>query len=238
MNSIKNTGKIIGAFFLIVMLLWYIGFALIDPILDSPDYLILIPQNQTKITIGVLSELIEIAGVMGITFLIFPILKKYEENMAIAYVGFRVFECIMLLVALICPLILITLSQQYTEGGVPDNSYFQIFGILLIEIRQYWSLFILSFFHPLAALIFYYYLYQTKLVPKFLSVWGFLAASFLLIDQVVLESFGLGLGRELGNIITGSLMGLNEIALGIWLLIKGFNPSVIIDKSVKKGLVM
>ncbi len=63
------------------------------------------------------------------------------------------------------------------------------------------------------------------MVPNFLSVWGFFAALLVLVDQVILESFGLGLGRISGNPITGIPMGLKEIVLGIWLVIKGFNTS-------------
>ena len=229
MDTNKKTGRVVGALFIIVMLLWFIGFYLVDQILTSPDYLADIYPNKTKVKIGVLFELLETAAVLGITFILYPILKKYHESLAIGYVGFRIFESIMLIVALICPLILITLSQEFIQSGFSDASYFETLGNLLKETREDWSLFILAFFHPLAAIPLYYFLYQTKLVPRFISGWGFLAALLVLIDQVVLESFGLGLGRISGNPITGIPMGLNEIVLGVWLVIKGFNESALVS---------
>ena len=233
MNSNKKVGRIVGALFIIVMLLWFIGFYLLEQVLNAPDYLADIYPNKTKVTVGVLFELLEVAGVLGITFIMFPILKKYNESLAIGYVGFRIFESIMLVAALICALTLITLSQEFIEAGASDTSYFELLGTLLKEVRVRWSLFVLAFFHPLAALPFYYFLYRTKLVPRFISGWGFLAALFLIIDQVVLESFGLGLIRISGNPITGIPMGLNEIVLGVWLVIKGFNESVLVSNIQK-----
>ncbi len=236
MQSIKNKGRILGALFLGVMVFWFIGYVLLDPILNAPEYLTTIFPNKSKITIGVLFELIEVAGVLGITYLLYPVLKKHSDSLALGYFGFRVFESMMLIVAILCPLILITLSEQYIQVGTEDASYFETLGVLLKTTRADWSLYVLAFFHPLAALPLYYFLHKTKLVPRFLSIWGFLAALLVLIDQSFLESFGLGLGRIGGNPITGIPMGLNEIFLGIWLMIKGFNKSTLffeLDHSYK-----
>lgn len=77
MKSIKTTGRIIGALFFTIMLLWYLGFAILDPILKDVDYLTNIYPNKIKVTMGVLAELIETAMVLGLSFILFPILKKY-----------------------------------------------------------------------------------------------------------------------------------------------------------------
>ena len=221
--SVKNTGRIVGILFFVVMLLWYSGYATIGGVIDAPDYLATIYPNKVKVMTGVLYELLEAAAVMGITFLLFPILKRQSDTLAISYMGFRVFETAMLLLALLCALLLITLSQQYIEGGMTNPAYFETTGAILKETRIKWSLYILGLFHPLAALPLYYFLYKSKLIPRFISVWGFVAALWILIDEVILETFGLGFGRINGVPIAGIAMGLNEVVLGIWLLVKGFN---------------
>ena len=227
MSSDKTIGRVVGALFFIIMLLWFLGFIILDPILNDPEYLSNIYPNKIKVTMAVLAELIETAAVLALTFILFPILKKYHESLAIGYVGFRIFESMMLIVALLCPLMLITLSQQYIDTGFTDTSHFETMGILLKELREDWSFFVLGLFHPLAAIPLYYFFYKTKLVPRWISVWGFLAALWVMLDDVVLESFGLGIGRISGNPIAGVPMGLNEIVLGIWLIIKGFDFSKI-----------
>jgi len=86
--SVKNTGRIVGILFFVVMLLWYSGYATIGGVIDAPDYLATIYPNKVKVMTGVLYELLEAAAVMGITFLLFPILKRQSNTLAISYMGF------------------------------------------------------------------------------------------------------------------------------------------------------
>jgi hypothetical protein len=70
----------------------------------------------------------------------------------------------------------------------------------------------------LSALIFYFLLYRLRLVPRFISIWGFLGAVMVLVNT------GLDLfGFPPGNL--GVIMLANEVFLGLWLIIKGFNTA-------------
>ena len=72
-----------------------------------------------------------------------------------------------------------------------------------------------------SAFIFYYLLYKTKLVPRYISIWGAVAI-FALFIKTILSFFGLIfpiLDIMLILIIT------NEIFLAVWLMVKGFNLS-------------
>ena len=104
----------------------------------------------------------------------------------------------------------------------------QALGELLLATR-YWSYEMLYLVFCLSALLFYYMLYQTRLVPRFLSVWGFLGSA-LVLTNTLFEIFGINLGTGVG-LVTGLPMLLNELFLGIWLIIKGFNPEAIIYDS-------
>jgi hypothetical protein len=214
MNSNRKTATIVGALFLTVMVTWFIGSELIESILNAPDYLINVYPNRIRVIIGVLFELIQAAAVVGIAVMMFPILKKYDERIALGYVVFRILECTMLIVAAISPLLLITLSQEYLKAGAPDASSFQALSTLFIALREHWTLLVLAIFYSFAAIMFYYVLYQTKLIPRFISVWGFIGASLALATPWFGTLFGIP-------------MGLNELFLGVWLIVKGFNPSAI-----------
>jgi hypothetical protein len=88
---------------------------------------------------------------------------------------------------------------------------------------------LLTVFFSLGALVFYYLLYQTKLVPRWLSVWGLIAV-VLVLTWNLLETFGISLNV---GIVFGLPIILNEIVLGIWLIGKGFDPSGIASLSAK-----
>lgn len=80
------------------------------------------------------------------------------------------------------------------------------------------SILLLAIFYGLAALMFYYVLYRTRLIPRFISVWGLVEAAMAMTTPL----FGTLLGIP---------MGLNELFLGVWLIVKGFNPSAISSES-------
>jgi len=219
MKSYKTTGKIVGALFLTVMIAYSIGaFVLVDPILNAPEYLVKASELKAQVITGVLLELINGIAYIGIAVLVFPILKQLNESLALGYVGFRIIEFAMQIVSDISPLILTTLSQDYVSAGAPDASSFQALGTLLLA-QRYWANQMVFITYGLGAIIFYYLMYQSKLIPRFLSVWGLIGVPLVLIN-VLLDIFGSNQIQLLGLV-----MGLNEIVLGVWLIAKGFKSN-------------
>jgi len=124
-------------YYLTAMVTSLLGGVWLESILNAPDYLTTVSANETQVIIGVLLELINCAAVVGIAVMLFPILKRHSEALALGYVGIRVVEAAILIVAVISPLSLITSSQEYVTAGAPDASYFQTLGALLIAARAF-----------------------------------------------------------------------------------------------------
>lgn len=219
----RVNATIVGALFLLAMVTSLLGGVWLESIMDTPDYLVTVSANDTQVIIGVLLEIINCAAVVGIAVAIYPIFKTYNEALALGYIGFRVVEAVILIAAVISPLLLITLSQEYLSAQVSDTSYFQTLGTLYISERAQLTGLLTPIFFSLGALLFYYFLYQSKLVPRFISIWGFIAV-VLLLTWNLLETFGVSISA---GIIFGLPIILNEIFLGIWLIFKGYNLSVI-----------
>jgi len=226
-NTYKKTARIVGAFFLIAMVTSLLGGIWLESILTAPDYLSSVSGNKTQVEIGVLLELINGLAVIGIAVAMYPIFRKQYEALALGYVALRIIEAGIVVAAVISPLALIALSQEYINAGAPDTSYFQTLGTSLLAVRAIWVSTMLAIFFGLGALLFYYLLFQSKLVPRFISVWGFIAVA-LVLTWNLLEFFGI---RISAGIILALPMILNEIFLGIWLIVKGFNPSAIVSPS-------
>jgi hypothetical protein len=177
----------------------------------------------------VLLELINGLAVVGIAVMMFPIFKKHAEALALGYVAIRIIEAVIVIAAVISPLSLIALSQDYVKAGAPDAPFFQTLGTSFLAARALWVGLMLGIFFSLGALLFYYLLYQSKLVPRWLSVWGFIGAA-LVLTWNLLEMFGISISA---GVILAVPIILNEIFLGIWLIVKGFNPSAIASPSAK-----
>lgn len=221
MESKKMNSRFIGVLFISVLVTWFIGYALIESVIAVPDYLNTIHIYKNKVLLGAFFELIEAAGVVGVAVILYPVLKGYNKNSAKGYLAFRIIEAVILIVITLSSLLLVTLSQVYSTALSPDTETYKTVGALLFAIRMDWSQMIVALFFSFGAMILYYVLYKTKLVPAIISVWGLIAGVLVFLNQLVLVFSGKNLG-----VFLGLPMLLNELVLGIWLITKGFNVSL------------
>ena len=235
MNSPRKTARIIGALFIMALAPFLIGQALYDPILSSPDYLDNAYPNRVIVMIGILIEFLGYLGLVLIPVFLFPILKKHNEVLALGYVSFRLFEVVLLSVAQICKLLLINLSQDYLNKGGTDASYFQNIGNS-IKSALFWNdsgglIYLVVF--VIGALILYSALYKSKLIPRWLSIWGLIGAVAMLIASVIAT---FDIFPVLFAILLMIPIPLQEVTMSIWLIVKGFNPSAIASGSAKTDI--
>jgi hypothetical protein len=231
MNTNNKTARIVGALFLASNVTFLLGaFVFVEPILGAPDYLTLASANRTQVVLGALLELVNGIAYVGIAVLVFPILRQRFESMALWYVGFRIIEFVMQTLSDLSPLSLVRLSEEFVRAGAAESSSFQALGTLLLAER-YWAFQMVTIALVLGALIFYYMLYQSRLIPRFISVWGLIGAIAVLVTAM-LDTFGISPGSLE---FLGVLMLLNELFLGVWLIVKGFNPSAIASPSAKQN---
>jgi Domain of unknown function (DUF4386) len=229
MNTGKNTARIVGALFLTAMVTSLVGGIWLESIISAPDYLTTVSANETQVIVGVLLELINCAAVVGIAVTLFPVLKQQSEALALGYVGIRVVEAVILVIAVISPLALITVSQEYVAAGSSDASFFQTLGTLVVTARTYLTGLLTALFFGLGALLLYSSLYRSRLVPRFISVWGLIAVVALWAWNLS-EAFGMSISA---GMVFGLPIILNEIFLGIWLIAQGFNPSAVASPSAQ-----
>lgn len=227
MDSHRKTAIIVGVLFIIATAFLFVGEAVYSPILSSPDYLDSVYPNRIIVIIGMLLEFAIVLAMPLIAVFMFPVLKKHYEALAIGYVGFRFFEAVLFVVIESNKLSLINLSRDYINRGGIDVFYFQNMGSSIQSVNQWiFSMYVLVF--GVGALIFYSALYKSKLVPRFISVWGLIAAAYLLIGSVLIMVEVLAGIPELGvELIFTMPIAVNEMVLAIWLIVKGFNPKAV-----------
>ena len=109
-----------------------------------------------------------------------------------------------------------------------DASYFQTSGALLNALKD-WASIVENFPYGIGALILYYVLYQSEIVPQWLSVWGLIGAT-LMLAMGFLRMFGHSVFFLAIPII------LNEVVLAVWLIVKGFNSYAINSEPVKPAV--
>ena len=227
----RKTAISVGVLFIIATVLNVLGKNIYQPILDAPDYLIKISANENQVIIGGLLVLLSAFASAGIAFGLYPALKKHHEALALGSVGLRVMEGMLYIVGVVGLLSLLTLSQKYVEAGASNASLFQASGTILLAIKT-WACQLAVIAFTLGILMYYYVFYQSKLIPRWLSGWGLIAAASSLA-AAVLVIFGQLASFSTVFLILQFPILLQEMVLAVWLIVKGFNPSAIASLSAK-----
>jgi len=221
MDSNRKTAIIVGVLFIIATVATLASFFFFEFIYDS-EYLTVVSTNENQLLIGVLLMFTAIAAIVGIPIAMFSILKKFNESLALGYLGARIFEGLFFAVNIITLLSILSLSHEFVNAAAPDASYFQTSGNLLLAEFE-WNSILLDFPFALSALIINYLFYKSKLIPRLLSGWGFIGGELFLLGIL------LGMFNLMDPTLLFAPLGLQEMALAAWLIVKGFNSSVIVS---------
>lgn len=154
--------------------------------------------------LGVITDIISGLAVIGIPLLMFPIFNTDKlKRMNCAYLISRFFEGILMIIGGV--FILNPTLERYRD-------------IIYQNIHIY--------FFIIGALFFYILLYRTKVIPRFISVWGIIATLILFIVTITRL---LGFNVSVLDLLLIPMI-LNELFLAVWLIIKGFNIETIVEK--------
>ena len=229
MNSNRKRTIIAGSLYIVGTVA---GVLSISTVADAPDYLVKAAANANQVLSSALFQFIMTIAYLGFAITLYPILRKQMESLALGFLSFRIVAAVLNIIGFICLLLLLSLSKQYVKAGTQDLSYFQTLGDLLRTGRDFVNHVAMIFATSVGGLMFYLLLFKTKLIPGWLSLWGFTGTLFTIFASILIMFQKI-------EIITSTYIVLNlplillEIVLAIWLIAKGFDRTVrrsVIDK--------
>ena len=218
----KKTARTVGILFIVATVAGILSVAFLGSVLADPDYLINFSRNANQVIIGALLDLLGAGAFVGLAIVIFPVLKKHNEAIALGYVVARMIEAVPFIIANTSLLAILALSQGYVSAATSDAPNFLPVGTGLRALYDGNQLLGPRVFASLAALPFYYLLYQSKLLPRWISVWGLLGAP-LYFASGMLAIIGLVDPSSTFSILLFFPAALLEMVLAVWLIVKGFN---------------
>ncbi|MCT4475986.1 DUF4386 domain-containing protein [Peribacillus frigoritolerans] len=233
MNTTKKSAIIVGVLFILAAVTAILGLILYKPILNGPDYLINGSEHANLVTLGALMELILVASAIGTATTMFPILRRYNETIALWHVCFRFLEAIVITIGVISVLSLLTLSREFVAAGAPDTVSFQTSGIVLKAVHDWTFMLGPLFLLGINTMMYSYIFYKTKLVPRFIPVLGMTGATLVFICAL-LVMFGVIQQISVWGAILALPVAANEMILAVWLIVKGFNESAYASMSAYK----
>jgi hypothetical protein len=200
-------------------------FVFYAPVLDDPRYIVGAGGADNSVAFGAFLELILIIANIGTAVVLYPILKRQNEILILGYVTARVVECTFIAVGILSLLTLVTLRQEAAEGA--DAASLLTAGKALVALHDWTFLLGPGFFVGVGnGLILGYLMYTSALVPRGMAVLGLIAGPLIIASGV-----GVLLGViEAGGVVQGIATIPEffwELSLGIWPIVRGFNPSAI-----------
>lgn len=223
----RNAARIFGIFFIIAFLSYGIGSGMIDSVTKTPDFLTNVYANQVTIIVGVISIAVVHTFVnIGLPVVMLPILKRFNKTLTYGYLSLGIASTTIAVVGAIFSLLLVPLSNESVNAASTATEHYETIGHIL-KMGGFYGYQIAMAIWGLGGLLFTAVLYKSKVVPRVFSIWGFVGY-IIFIAGTISELFASNLGVVLA--LPG---GLFELGLSVWLIAKGFNPSVISASSAE-----
>ena len=221
----RKTAVIVGVLFIIATAFLFIGGAFYGPVLDTPDYLDMTYPQRIQVVIGMLIEFTCVLAIPLIAIFAFPVLKRYSLPLAISYIFFRSFEAVLFVLVDINKLALIPISKAYLHSTPAETPFYKNLGDFMIDWNLWgWGFYVLIF--GIGALILYSVLYRSRLLPRWISIFGLVTAA-LITASVVFSMFEVSFNLPDGmyELILVMPIAVQEMVMAVWLIVKGFNPA-------------
>ena len=217
----RKIALVAGILYLLTFVSMPIGF-LYHSVLNDPAYIVGSGPDTDVVIGGILEIIVALAGI-GTAVVLYPVVKRQNEGIALGFIGSRVLEASTIFADVVCLMAIVTLRRSGVgpEVLVTGKALVALYG--LFRLGQ-------NLMPAINDLLLGALLYQARLVPRVLPVLGFIGAP-LLIANTIIFMFGITSGPVFVLTVIGVLpIALFEFSLGVWLTVKGFNPSGILSE--------
>jgi hypothetical protein len=225
--SERRVALIAGVLFVITFATSIPALLLYDPVLNDVGY-ITGAGADTRVLLGAFLELLLIIANIGSAVVLFPILKRQSEPLALGFVTARVVESAFIAVGILGVLAVVTLRQDLAGTGT-DAAMLQTVGRSLVAIKDWTFLLGPGFVVGVGnGLMLGYLMYRSGLVPRGMAMLGLIGGPLICVSGIA-ALFG---AIEPGSVAQGVATipeFLWELSLGIYLIVKGFKPSPILS---------
>ncbi|MFB4284556.1 DUF4386 domain-containing protein [Nonomuraea sp. MTCD27] len=220
MNTSRRATAIAGALVIVGMIA---GALSIVPALEEPHYLALISAHEGQVIAGAFFQSIMIPAYVGFALYLYPTLRKENEALSLGFLGFRLIAATFHLVGVILLPLFLVLGQEFAQAqaGASGAAHLGVLGEMLRTGRDLVNHVALIISLALGDLLLFSVLYRSRLVPRWLSVWGLLGAG-LAMSASFLVLFGLT------DVVTPLYLAINappalhSVVLALWLIARGF----------------
>src|SRR4051812_3286626 len=221
----QRTARIMGAWFLGTFIA-IPAFFFYDPILNHADYVVG-SGDDVRVAVGALLEILLAISGIATAVVIFPIVKRVNESVALGYIASRTVESILILVGVLSLMSIVALRQRLAGAANTSAALIDVAGGLL-AIHDETALLGPQFCAGLGnGILLGYLMWRSRLLPRPLVMIGLVGGPLALLAGigVLLGFWGIRSGLPVALTAPEAIW---ELTLSIWLLARGFRPSPIL----------
>jgi hypothetical protein len=226
MKSYRGHAIAVGVLFIACSAASILSILPLGGAVGTPADFAMLAANDDQVVLTALIEFVWAATGMGIAIGLYPVLRRRSRALSLGSVAARVVEGVFVLVGTLSLLALLTLSHEAVAAGPADAASFQATGDTLVAVRDWVHGFVALLPFCIGALMYYYVLYRSRLIPRWLSGWG-LVAIVLSLAATVYAGFTQEFGFTTVNSVLNVPIGVQEMVLAVWLIVKGFERSAL-----------
>jgi hypothetical protein len=222
MDSLRRTALVAGALYLLSFI--SIPTLFLYSAVKDPNYLLGSGPDTPVLVGGLLEVIVALAG-LGTAVVLYPVLKRQHQGVALGFVGTRTLEGAGLIAGVVALLTVVSLRQAGVgaAGLVTAKALTSMYG---------WAFLLSGSLMPaLNALLLGSLLYRSRLVPRALPMLGLIGAP-LLLASVLGTLFGVFASTSSPALLLAIPIAVWEFSLGVYLVVKGFKPSPITAEMV------
>jgi hypothetical protein len=225
-SSTRKTAFIAGALFVITFVTSIpAALLLYSPVLDHTNYIVG-GGADTRVALGAFLEVLLIVANVGSAVVLFPVLKRQNEPLALGYVTARIIESTFIAIGIVSLLAVVTLRRDV--GGAGGGGSLVTVGRSLVAIHKWTFLLGPGWIVGVGnGLILGYLMYRSGLVPRGMAMLGLIGGPLIIISgtAVLFDVIQPGSAAQFIATIPEFIW---ELSLGIYLMVKGFKPSPIL----------
>jgi Domain of unknown function (DUF4386) len=173
-------------------------------------------------------EVLLMVGGIGVAVVMFPILKRENERMALGYVASRIVESTVICVGFIALLSILTLRHDLAGTVGANGGSLVIAGRTLVAIHNWTFLVGPGFCVGVNDLLLGYLMYTTELMPPRLAMFGLIGGPLIFAAKALVVFDVFGATSTVASIFTIPVF-VFEASFAIYLIARGFRPSYVLS---------
>jgi hypothetical protein len=212
--------RLSGIFYLITFAASIPALFMLSPVLHNSGFILGV-GNEHSVVWGCLLDFVNALAGVGSAVAIFPVIRRHNESLALGFVTTRLVEAAVIMIGVVSLLAIVTL--RHDPAGA-DPATLTATGHALVAVRDWTFLFGPGFMPCLNGLLFATLLFRSRLVPRIIPLVGLIGVPLLLAANLA-TVFGHNDQSSAVSFLATVPIALWELAIGIWMVAKGFRAT-------------